>query len=228
MNSRQSSPFQRARRPAQIEERRERILSAAKKLLKERGLAEVSLADIAAKAQTVKSNLYRYFSSREHIYLLILQGLGAEWEELACHALRRIGQKASVKQVAKALTKSFAKSGDYAQLISVFYPTLERSLTPELAVNFRMVFLERRKRLAKALSSALPGMSERTALSLTLPIFAHVAGIWPLCHIPEEAHAHLAFSEPGPLEVDFEKEMAQFLETLFIGARARGRRARNG
>ena len=37
-------------------------------------------------------------------------------------------------------------------------PVLEKRLTPTLVVDFRSVFLERRKRLARVLASAIPDM----------------------------------------------------------------------
>ena len=47
----------------------------------EKGLENVTLTDIGNKAGTAKSNLYRYFESREHIYLVTLQKVAADWEK---------------------------------------------------------------------------------------------------------------------------------------------------
>ena len=82
--------FQRARRPDQIEQRKEAILAAALDLFQEKGLENVTLADIASKVGTATSNLYRYFGSREHIYLRVLQRLGAEWEKKLYPPLERL------------------------------------------------------------------------------------------------------------------------------------------
>src|ERR1700742_4517861 len=75
------SGFQRARQPAQIEKRRESILHAALTLFQRNGLENVSLNDIASEVELAKSNIYRYFDSREHIYLIVLQRLAAQFEE---------------------------------------------------------------------------------------------------------------------------------------------------
>src|SRR5690242_13201571 len=82
--------FQRARQPDQIEQRKEAILAAALALFKEKGLEKVTLADIASRVGTATSNLYRYFESREHIYLRVLQRLGAEWEKKLYPSLERL------------------------------------------------------------------------------------------------------------------------------------------
>ena len=72
--------YQRARRPEQKEERREAILAAAHALAVERSVRAVSLGDIAREVGLAKSNLLRYFESREEIFLTLLL---REWEELA-------------------------------------------------------------------------------------------------------------------------------------------------
>jgi AcrR family transcriptional regulator len=51
--------FQRARQPAQIEQRREAILQAALPLFQSRWLENVSLNDIAREVGLAKSNIYR-------------------------------------------------------------------------------------------------------------------------------------------------------------------------
>jgi hypothetical protein len=50
------------------------------------------------------------------------------------------------------------ESEEYGELVSVVNPVLEKRLTPTLVVDFRSVFLERTKRLARVLASAIPDM----------------------------------------------------------------------
>ena len=64
-----SVDFERARQPEQKELRREAILEAATELLAEKGLHDISLSAIARRAKLSKANLYRYFESREAIFL---------------------------------------------------------------------------------------------------------------------------------------------------------------
>jgi hypothetical protein len=66
-------------------------------------------------------------------------------------------------------------------LVSVVNPVLEKRLTPTLVVDFRSAFLERRKRLARVLTSGIPEMKFERILPLTLHLFVHVPGLWPFC-----------------------------------------------
>ena len=204
-------PFQRARQPKQIEQRREAILHAALILFQKKGLENVTLADIADRVGTVKSNIYRYFSSREHIYLRVLQRQGAEWEKRVMPGLDALKGKGTVTKVAEVITKAFIRSEEYSTLITVINPVLEETLAPNLVMDFRSAFFERRKRLAQALASALPGTTVETVFPLTLHIFTHVAGLWPLCHPSPGSEKLLREPEVVHLNLNFEIEMTRFL-----------------
>jgi AcrR family transcriptional regulator len=52
MSKKKLPSFQRARQPDQIEQRKEAILAAALALFQEKGLENVTLADIASKVRT--------------------------------------------------------------------------------------------------------------------------------------------------------------------------------
>jgi TetR/AcrR family transcriptional regulator len=207
-------PFQRARQPKQIEQRQEAILEAALVLFQKKGLDKVTLADIAEKVGTAKSNIYRYFDSREHIYLRVLQRQASEWEKRVMPALDALKRKGTVAKVAEVLTRSFIQSLEYSTLITVINTVLEKTLLPELVIDFRAAFFERRKRLAQGLAAALPGARVEEMFPLTLHIFTHVAGLWPLCHPSPESERLLKTPEHAHLNLNFEIEMTQFLLRL--------------
>jgi TetR/AcrR family transcriptional regulator len=204
-------PFQRARQPKQIEQRQEAILEAALVLFQKKGLDNVTLADIAEKVGTAKSNIYRYFDSREHIYLRVLQRQASEWEKRVMPALDALKRKGTAAKVAEVLTHSFIQSVEYSTLITVINTVLEKALSPELVIDFRAAIFERRKRLAQALAAALPGAHVEQMFPLTLHIFTHVAGLWPLCHPSPESEKLLKAPEHVHLNLNFETEMTQFL-----------------
>jgi len=206
--------FQRARQPRQIEERRETILSAALALFQRNGLEQVSLNDIAREVGLAKSNIYRYFESREHIYLVVLQRLAAQFEERIYAELGRIKGKGNAAKVGDALIAAYVSSPEYGELITVVNSVLEKRLTPELVVNFRTVFLERRRRLAAALARALPGSTVAKMLPVTLHIFLHVPGLWTFCFPRPDSKKLLDAPGYAPLRVDFRKEMGLFLRAI--------------
>ena len=209
--------FQRARQAQQIEQRRQSILTVAVDLFQRNGLDNVSLNDIACGVRLAKSNIYRYFETREHIYLVVLQRLAAEFEQRIYAELGKLKGTPTVSKVAQALVKAYLSSPEYGELITVVNSVLEKRLTPELVVNFRTVFLERRKRLASALAKAL-GTSPQTMLQPTLHIFLHVPGLWTFCFPRREARKLLAEPKHRHLLLNFKTEMTMFLRAILTDA----------
>ena len=209
--------FARARQPDQIEQRLEQILEAAMVLFWEKGLENVTLTDIGNKAGTAKSNLYRYFESREHIYLVTLQKVAADWEKKVRTQLQELAGKGTVSKVADVITDSFIQAKPYSGLITVINTVLEKNLSPKLVANFRSAFLERRKRLSADLAAALPGATAEAIFPLTLHIFTHVAGLWPLCHPSPSSQKMLEEPEFAHLNLNFKVEMSNFLRVLLKG-----------
>jgi len=129
-------------------------------------------------------------------------------------ALDALKRKGTASKVAEVLTRSFIESVELSTLITVINPVLEKALSPELVIDFRLAFFERRKRLAQALAAALPGAHAEEIFPLTQHIFTQVAGLWPLCHPSSESEELLKDPERAHLNLNFEIEMTRFLLRL--------------
>jgi len=210
--------FRRARRPEQIQQRKEAILRAAFALFQRKRLENITLNDIAHEAGTAKSNLYRYYESREDIYLHILQREGRTWEARIVPALEKLAGKGTIPKVASIITRAFVDSEWYCLLMSASNSVLEKNLSPKRVANFRSVFFDRRQRFAQVLARSLPNAPFEKIAPLILPMFAEVAGIWPLCHPCPESTSELNKPEFAHLQLDFEVEMRRFVEHILKGA----------
>src|SRR5208282_6169219 len=71
--------FQRARSQEQREARRQAILGAAVAMLAEMPVAEVTLNELSRRAGLAKSNVLRYFESREAVLLDLLDSAWQDW-----------------------------------------------------------------------------------------------------------------------------------------------------
>src|ERR1700732_2693774 len=71
--------FQRARSEEQREARRRAILGAAAAMLAEMPVAQVSLNELSRRVGLAKSNVLRYFESREAVLLELLDSIGQDW-----------------------------------------------------------------------------------------------------------------------------------------------------
>src|ERR1700691_2284463 len=71
--------FQRARSEEQREVRRRAILDAAAAMLAEMPVAQVTLNELSRRVGLAKSNVLRYFESREAVLLELLDSAWQEW-----------------------------------------------------------------------------------------------------------------------------------------------------
>src|SRR5580700_3743055 len=71
--------FQRARNQEQREARRRAILGAAATMLAEMPVAQVTLNELSRRAGLAKSNVLRYFESREAVLLELLDSAWQDW-----------------------------------------------------------------------------------------------------------------------------------------------------
>lgn len=99
--------FQRARTPAQKQQRREAILAAARALALGRGVGNVTLAAIAEEVGLAKSNVLSYFGTLDAIYLQLVNEEWRDWVTVA--AARLTGATSGPAEVADALSLSFAE-----------------------------------------------------------------------------------------------------------------------
>ena len=65
--------------PAHLRQRRERIVTAAIELLEEREYDKVQMRDVAGRAGVALGTVYRYFTSKEHLYAAVLLAWSADF-----------------------------------------------------------------------------------------------------------------------------------------------------
>src|SRR5260370_2430179 len=140
-----------------------------------------------------------------------------DWEKKIGEELKELAGKGTVSKVADVITDSFIQARSYSGLITVINTVLEKNLSPKLVANFRSAFLERRKRFSADLAVALPGATVEAIFPLTLHIFTHVAGLWPLCHPSPSSQKMLEEPEFAHLNLNFKVEMSKFLRVLLKG-----------
>jgi len=174
--------FQRARQPEQKEQRRQELLDAASHLIAEGGLEAVTLTAIARAAKVAKSNVYRYFGSREEILLEILLEDELAWVRELERALYGMGGGEEVDQVATIMARTIAARPVTCQLISVVANVLEHNLTPEAVVAFKSRVLDLSIRIGNALHAVLPGLPRTRIEPLLRYLHALIAGLWPMAH----------------------------------------------
>ena len=217
--------FQRARSEEQREARRQAILDAAATMLTERTVAEVSLNELARRVGLAKSNVLRYFESREAVLLELLDASLAAWITELGAALGRIDATAPaparVAAVAGALASSLARRPALCDLISTQAAVLERNVSAGLAARYKRAAVGKAAEVGRLVREVVPELGD--AATEFAGIAAMGAGaLWS--HTQPSAAMVRAFeADPGlaALRLHFEPAMTEFCTVLMTGLLAR-------
>ncbi|RKN22654.1 TetR/AcrR family transcriptional regulator [Micromonospora musae] len=176
--------FQRARNPEQREARRRVILGAAAQLLAESPVSEISLRELARRVGLSKTNVVRYFETREAVFFALLNEALDEWlDDLPAElpAASPAGPS-SPAAVLDALAGSLARRPLICELWSALGTELERNISTDAVRAFKLTHAELQVRLAGLLRERIPaltGPASRELVSLTIVL---VAGFWPFAN----------------------------------------------
>lgn len=205
--------FQRARKPAEISQRRETLLAAAAELFDAEGPQGAGLNAIAARAGFTKSNVYRYFESREQVLLELfsdeLVGLVDALEKALADS-----PSGDVAAITEAMTASFLERPRFCKLVAILSSTLEQNVSEATIVTIKTHMYVQSGRAVSALAARLPGVSPADcgwAFSMTGLL---VAGMWPGAHPPPAAAAVLARPDFAHLRLDMPTDLRRTVRAL--------------
>jgi TetR/AcrR family transcriptional regulator len=209
--------FQRARQPEQKTLRREALIAAATALFDEEGPTGTGLNAIAARAGFTKSNIYRYFESREEVLLsLLLAELGAfvpafEARVAAC-------ENGDLDALAAAGADEFIARPRLGLLLSIVTGVLEQNVSETAIITLKRSISALNLRVASAIQSRLLGSNLEDCVWVGTAIATFVAGMWPNVHVSPTAARVLAMPEfqhlkPVP-ERDLKRAMRALLASL--------------
>jgi AcrR family transcriptional regulator len=216
--------FQRARQPKQKQQRRQEILAAAAELLDQQmsakpggSLEGLSLSAIARSAKLAKSNIYRYFESREQILLALL----IEQENAAVSAIEQklvpLRGTNQVEDVASVLAEVLASHPKLCLLISVVANVLEHNLSHDSIVEFKEALLHVSIRIGNALQAALPALPHQRTFALLRYLHALISGLWPMGHPAPLADEVLKNQRFAAFRSDFTHDLAGALGATLAG-----------
>jgi AcrR family transcriptional regulator len=219
--------FKRARSEEQRAQRRRAILDTAAAMLDEQPVAQVSLNELSRRACLAKSNVLRYFESREAVLLELLDGKTREWLD-QLNADLETGVDASAPaseragQLATTLSASLAARPVLCDLISNQTAVLEHNVSTSVAADYKRAAIDNITVLERQVLTCVPELGEHAAQQFAAAASLLVAAIWPATH---PSPAMRAVYEQNPelavLRIDFADALRQFLQVLAAGLLSR-------
>jgi AcrR family transcriptional regulator len=221
--------FQRARSEEQREARRQAIIGAAAVMLAEMPVAEVTLNELSRRAGLAKSNVLRYFESREAVLLELLDSAWQDWlaqldSELADAVVAGDPVPSRADQLAAAVADSLAARPMLCDLISAQAAVLERNVSPQVAAQYKRASIAGISALGALLLRSVPELGEPDAFRLAGAAVMTTAALWP--HTQPSAAMLAAYAADPALaamRLDFTATLREVLEVLTAGLLARRR-----
>jgi AcrR family transcriptional regulator len=219
--------FQRARQPEQKEERRAHLLATARAML-EGGvdLGALSLSELARQAGMAKSNVYRYFETREALLLALLWEEWLAWYERMVATYKPAARRdAAFVALVRHLAQTLAARPLLCALITATPSVLERNLGEEATRDFKTRSVEALRQMGRSLAALVPDLSAEEYAALLYDSIAVIGGLYPTAY--PAAYAARVVAEPpfALLRRDLARDVERFLLAL---ARDRVRQREHG
>jgi AcrR family transcriptional regulator len=218
--------FQRARSEEQREIRRRAILDTAAAMLDAMPVSEVTLNELSRRAGLAKSNVLRYFESREAVLLELLDRATRQWlgdlsRQLAAGIDPRGTARERGDQLATALARSVAPQRVLCDLLSAQASVLEHNVSAEVAARYKRATLDNIDTLTELAGRHLPelGGDAWKVSGMTLVI---IGALWS--HTQPSASVLAAYdADPSlaALRLDFTVALEEALATLITGTLTR-------
>ena len=138
-----ATTFRRARSDEQRALRSQAILETAAAMLEEMAVADLSLNELSRRVGLAKSNVLRYFDSREAVLLELLVTSAREWiarlaEQAPAAVSRRAAFKRRAEQLASAVTGSLVDRPVLCDLMSAQAAVLEHNVSAEAVRKYKL------------------------------------------------------------------------------------------
>ncbi len=207
--------WHRARKPEQRAERERQILEAAEKLFAEFPYEDVTMQRVARETGISQSNLYRYFATREEVFLRLFRDDLGRWLD---DVLGSIGPAMSIAAFVEAWTAALLRQERLLELHPRLALSLERNASERVFRETKRGFLVLLERGIPAMRAALPFPDDGAVLRFLEIHLGLVSGLAPMARYSPMQERVLA--EPGlsALRIDFGDVYRRGIETYLRGA----------
>ncbi|HEY0249449.1 MAG TPA: TetR/AcrR family transcriptional regulator [Gryllotalpicola sp.] len=224
-----ATTFARARSEEQREARRTAILAAAAELLAGgTRVAELSLNELARHVGLAKSNVLRYFETREAVLLTLLDEQYAAWldaieAEVEVEAgPARVDASEPVERIAELVSRTIAERPVLSELLANAATVLEHNVSAEIAADYKHRAVAQATRLVHLIERAVGTLPEASELALAGAINLVIGGAWGMCRpSPGMAAAYTKYPELQVMQLDYRVSVRELIATVLTGLLAR-------
>jgi AcrR family transcriptional regulator len=214
--------FQRARNDEQREIRRRAILDTTEAMLDEMPVSDVTLNELSRRVGLAKSNVLRYFESREAVLLELLDDFMGRWldglaKELTAGIEVGAPQEVRATQLADILSRSLANRGVLCDLFGAQGGVLEHNVSVEVVKRHKRSSLAKLDTMSELLSSYVPELGEGAQLFCLISLISTGALASYVPPPPSLLAAYAEEPELGVLNLDLREALRVAFTSSLLG-----------
>ncbi|WP_437298770.1 TetR/AcrR family transcriptional regulator [Sorangium sp. So ce426] len=237
-------PTRRARKEEQKEERRRFIIDAAWQLFQETPYPEVTMAQVAERTRLAKGTLYLYFTTKEELFLAVVDQELAKWfHDVDIHLThfcasrgdasaarprpsraRRAAPGAPAEDasasVASILSTTLAARDAMTRLLGILHSVLEQNVSYEAALRFKLSLLGHVERTGVLLERCLPSLAPGHGGPTLIRMYALLIGMRQVCDPSDVIRDIRSRPDMGLFRINFGEEIRASFALLLSGASA--------
>ena len=199
-------------------------MTVARDMLGEKNVGDISLRELSDRVGLAKSNVLRYFDSREAIFLEVLDEEFTAWLSeidscLGRSRARKTGYANEIR-VATVIANTLVERPLLCELVGSMAGELERNISYEFARDFKARAMGKINALAQLVARHLPWLPPEFTVFFAEGALTLTAGMYPFSVPTEPVRAAVAeIGLPDPSE-RFGEGLRAGLQTWLIGAAA--------
>jgi len=208
--------WQRARTDEQKEQRVAAILEATARLYAASSFEKITLAAIAREANFTRSNLYKYFRSKEEIFFEFLKHDVRLWRRDLVGHYADIAA-CSIDTFADIWVKVLMRHQRLLRLVSVLYAHLEKKASRESLIGFKKMANHEFSQLSDLLCRLFPDLPSEQALTFLQQQLAASIGLYTMTDLSATQRQVLEMSEFQHFQLDFAESFRTAVTCLLKG-----------
>ena len=190
----------RARSPEHKQERMEAIMAAADELFAARPYNQITMGTIAEKLGWSRSNLYKYASTQEEVFLALHSAKNRAWIGDLVAALA--GAPLAADEFARTWAEVTERNAGFLRYQEILISIIESNVTFDRLVEFKRSFAEMLPPVIDVLCRQC-GIDEDAAMDLYLCLLYQAPGLYEHFHCAELTREAMEAAGMRPIEGNF-------------------------
>lgn len=177
----------------------------------------MSFNRIAKEANFTKSNMYRYFKSKEDIFLSIFGEMFRTWQADYLSQLKKLSVNESYPVFARTWVNSYLKYPNFLDLIPLLFISLEKNSSYDQLIKFKRLSKDLLFQVALEVGRIYPSLDPDKAFKLINSSFATTSNFWAANFQNDILRKVYEQEELRFLKPDFEKNLTDSIEIFLRG-----------